>query len=294
LKVKITLIQTSKDFKLLLSDHLHPVRRKSLNSIFLGSLEVRLAKSKREVEAAQRLRYRVFYEEMGAVPDHAVSTSKLDIDKRDPEADHLIVFDRHSSRPPYDGASFAVVGTYRLLQKHHLGTQHSFYTAQEFDISKLLNFPGKIMELGRSCVDAKYRNRVTLQLMWQGIASYIFYHKIDLMFGCASFPSPNPYKFSRSLNYLSTYHKAPAAICPRALPERYFDMNCESTETRRKVEDIQELPPLIKGYLRIGAKVGDGAVIDYQFNTTDVCIIVKTDDLPARYRAHYKRKFKIS
>ena len=294
LKVKIQLIQTSKDFKLVVSDHLYPVRRKSVNSISLGSLEVRLAKSNREIEAAQRLRYRVFYEEMGAVPDHAVSTSKLDVDKRDQEADHLIVFDRHTSGPPDDGISFAVVGTYRLLQRHHLGTQHSFYTAQEFDISKLLDFPGKIMELGRSCVDAKYRNRATLRLMWQGIASYIFYNEIDLMFGCASFPSPNPYKFRRSLNYLSTYHKAPAALCPRALPECYFDMNCESAKPENKAQDIQDLPPLIKGYLRIGAKVGDGAVIDYQFNTTDVCIIVKTGDLPARYRAHYKRKFKIS
>ena len=110
-----------------------------------------------------------------------------------------------------------LVGTYRLLQSHHLGSQHSFYTAQEFDISKLLKFsPGKIMELGRSCVDSKYRNRATLQLMWQGIASYIFCNDIDLMFGCASFPSPDPCKFRRSLEYLSTHHTAPAAICPRA------------------------------------------------------------------------------
>ena len=285
-------MQSRKSFKVPVPNHIYPARRKGIGSTSIGSLEVRLAKNDREIEAAQRLRYRVFYEEMGAVPDHAVSTSKLDIDKRDQEADHLIVFDRHTSGPPYDGISFAVVGTYRLLQRHHLGSQHSFYTAQEFDISKLLNFPGTIMELGRSCVDPNYRNTATLQLMWQGIASYIFCNDIDLLFGCASFPSPDPCKFRRSLDYLSTYHTAPAAICPRALPERYIDMNCKNASPQDVRSAIQELPPLIKGYLRIGAQVGDGAVIDHQFNTTDVCIIVKTDDLPARYSAHYKRKFK--
>ena len=265
-----------------------------MNSISIGNLEVRLAKNELEIEAAQRLRYRVFYEEMGAVPDHAISKSKLDIDIRDQEADHLIVFDQHNHGPFYSGLSSAVVGTYRLLQTHHLGSQHSFYTAQEFDISRLLNFPGKILELGRSCVDVKYRTRATLQLMWQGIASYIFYNDIDLMFGCASFPSPNPYNFRRSLDYLSNYHKAPEAICPCALPGRYIKMNFEGAKPKNKGLAIQELPPLIKGYLRIGAQVGDGAVVDHQFNTTDVCIIVKTDNLPTRYKAHYERKFKIS
>ena len=285
-------MQTSKFFKVPVLNHVYPARRQSIGSISMGSLEVRLAKNDCEIEAAQRLRYKVFYEEMGALPDRVLAKSELDADKHDPRADHLIVFDRHISGSLYDGLSSAVVGTYRLLQSHHLGSQHSFYTAQEFDISKLLNFPGKIMELGRSCVDSKYRNRATLQLMWQGIASYIFCNDIDLMFGCASFPSPYPCKFRRPLDYLSTYHTAPAAICPRALPEYYINMNCKTAAPQDKRSAIQELPPLIKGYLRIGAQVGDGAVIDHQFNTTDVCIIVKTGDLPARYSAHYKRKFK--
>ena len=285
-------MQTTKVFKTPLPSCIYPVRRQSIETISMGSLEVRLAKNDREIEAAQRLRYKVFYEEMGALPDHSLTKSELDADKHDQRADHLIVFDRHIPGSLYGGRSSAVVGTYRLLQTHHLESQHSFYTAQEFDISKLLSFPGKIMELGRSCVDSNYRNRATLQLMWQGIASYIFCNNIDLMFGCASFPSPDPCNFRKSLYYLSTYHTAPAAICPRALPERYIDMNCKNDTPQNKRSAIQELPPLIKGYLRIGAQVGDGAVIDHQFNTTDVCIIVKTDDLPARYKAHYERKFK--
>ena len=166
-------MQTTKAFKTPLPSCIYPVRRQSIETISMGSLEVRLAKNDREIEAAQRLRYKVFYEEMGALPDRVLAKSELDADKHDSRADHLIVFDRHISGSLHDGLSSAVIGTYRLLQSHHLGSQHSFYTAQEFDISKLLNFPGKIMELGRSCVDSKYRNTATLQLMWQGIASYV-------------------------------------------------------------------------------------------------------------------------
>ena len=199
-------MQTNKSFKVPVPNRIYPARRQSIGSISMGSLEVRLAKNDCEIEAAQRLRYKVFYEEMGALPDHVLAKNELDADKHDQRADHLIVFDRHIPGSLYRGLSSAVVGTYRLLQTQHLGSQHSFYTAQEFDISKLLNFPGKIMELGRSCVDSNYRNTATLQLMWQGIASYIFCNDIDLMFGCASFPSPDPCKFRRSLDYLSTYH----------------------------------------------------------------------------------------
>ena len=129
--------------------------------------------------------------------------------------------------------------------------------------------------------------------MWQGIASYMFCNNIELMFGCASFPSRDPNKHRDSLNYLSSYHKAPATICPQALPEHYIDMRGEPSKIKNKRSIIFGLPPLIKGYLRIGAWVGDGAVIDRQFNTTDVCIIVKTKELPGRYRSHYGRKFNI-
>ena len=129
--------------------------------------------------------------------------------------------------------------------------------------------------------------------MWQGIASYMFCNNIELMFGCASFPSRDPNKHRDALNYLSSYHKAPSAICPQALADHYIDMRSEPNEIKNKRSIIFGLPPLIKGYLRIGAWVGDGAVIDHQFNTTDVCIIVKTKELPVRYRSHYGRKFNI-
>ena len=287
----MSMMQSTDRLKPGTSSYISAVRTRGIEPISTRNLELRLAKNKQEIEAAQRLRYRVFYEEMGALPNDKILKNKLDFDELDEEADHLIVFDRDHADPLYNGCSFAVVGTYRLLQKHHLSNQHSFYTAREFDISRLLNFPGNLLELGRSCVDPKYRNKAILQLMWQGIASYMFCNNIELMFGCASFPSRHLNKHRDALNYLNTYHKAPSAICAQALPERYIDMRGEPSEIKNKKSIIFGLPPLIKGYLRIGAWVGDGAVIDHQFNTTDVCIIVKTDELPIRYRSHYGRKF---
>ncbi|MEC9100298.1 MAG: GNAT family N-acyltransferase [Pseudomonadota bacterium] len=289
----MSMIQATDGLKSGRSNYISAVQTRGIEPISTGNLELRLAKTKQEIEAAQRLRYRVFYEEMGALPDDRILKNKLDFDELDEEADHLIVFDKGLPEPLYNGCSSAVVGTYRLLQKHHLSNQRSFYTAREFDISTLLNFPGNLLELGRSCVDAKYRNKAILQLMWQGIASYMFCNNIELMFGCASFPSRDPNKHRDALNYLSSYHKAPSAICPQALPEHYIDMRGEPSEIKNKRSIIFGLPPLIKGYLRIGAWVGDGAVIDHQFNTTDVCIIVKTNELPDRYRSHYGRKFNI-
>ena len=162
--------------------------RSSIQPIIYGNLELKLAQDPYEIEAAQKLRYRVFYEEMGANPSPQVKRLRLDHDEFDGAADHLLVIDRRLRNNFNGRGSHPVIGTYRLLQRSHLGPSKNFYTANEFDISKILSFPGKISELGRSCVDINYRNRVTLQLLWQGIAAYVFSHKIDLMFGCASFP----------------------------------------------------------------------------------------------------------
>ena len=259
--------------------------------IIVGNLELKLAKNSYDIEAAQKLRYRVFYEEMGANPSPQVKRLRLDHDEFDDGADHLLVTDRRLRNNLSGGGRHPVIGTYRLLQRAHLDPSQSFYTANEFDISKILSFPGKILELGRSCVDINYRNRVTLQLLWQGIAAYVFSHKIDLMFGCASFPGTQPEIHQPALAYLRSQHQAPQIIRPSALPKKYIDMASKHEAIGDEVIKINNLPPLIKGYIRVGGQVGDGAVIDSQFNTTDVCVIVKTESLPTRYRRHYQRSF---
>ena len=259
--------------------------------IIFGNLELKLAKNSYDIEAAQKLRYRVFYEEMGANPSPQVKRLRLDHDEFDDGADHLLVTDRRLRNNLSGGGRHPVIGTYRLLQRAHLDPSQSFYTANEFDISKILSFPGNILELGRSCVDINYRNRVTLQLLWQGIAAYVFSHKIDLMFGCASFPGTQPEIHQPALAYLRSQHQAPQIIRPSALPKKYIDMASKHEAIGDEVIKINNLPPLIKGYIRVGGQVGDGAVIDSQFNTTDVCVVVKTESLPARYRRHYQRPF---
>lgn len=252
-----------------------------------GNLGVRIATTKLELEAAQTLRYRVFYNEMGAVPNAEAKLSHRDIDRYDAVADHLLVID-HAIGPGPEG----VVATYRLIRQTAAAQIGQFYSADEYDIASMLSFPGPILELGRSCVHQDYRGRAAMQLLWRGIAAYVFLHRIDLMFGCASLPGTNPDALSAELTYLYHNHLAPPAIRPRALPDRFVEMRRMDPSTMDTRRVIAGLPPLIKGYLRLGGFVGDGAVIDTQFNTTDVAVVVKTDLVTDKYYRHYERQLR--
>jgi putative hemolysin len=249
-----------------------------------GNLGLRLAESAAEVDAAQALRFRVFYEEMGARADAATTAAQRDADAFDAVADHLLVLDHDLGDGPE-----AVVGTYRLIRRAGAAKLGRFYSESEYDISLLLAFAGEVMELGRSCVAAPYRTRGTLQLLWRGIAAFVYQYRIDLMFGCASLPGTDLDALAPRLSYLHANHLAPPALRPRALASRHVPMDrmpLGAVETRAALND---LPPLIKGYLRLGGFVGDGAVIDAQFNTTDVCVVVKTDLITDKYAKHYER-----
>ena len=250
-----------------------------------GTLAVRLAERPSEVAASQALRYRVFYEEMGAEPTPEMALARRDFDRFDDVADHLLVIDHARGTGPQ-----SVIGTYRLIRRSAAKRVGRFYSAEEYDISTMVAYPGEILELGRSCVDASARNRPTMQLLWRGIAAYVFRHQIDLMFGCASLPGTDPEALAVPLSYLYNHHLAPPALRPRALPARYVDMSRLPTNRIEPAKALAELPPLIKGYLRLGGFVGDGAVIDRQFNTTDVSIVVKTDLITDKYYRHYERQ----
>lgn len=246
-----------------------------------GNQIIRLATSANELDAAQALRYRVFYDEMGARPLPEMAATQRDFDHYDAACDHLIVVDQER---PYETQ---VVGTYRIMRREHARAAGGFYSSGEYDISNLTSAPGTIMELGRSCVDAAYRDRATLNLLWRGIAEYLNTHDIDMMFGCASLHGTDPDKLAMQLSYLYHYHLAPEHLRARALPERFVNMNLMPKEAIDPKRALASLPPLLKGYLRVGAYVGDGAVVDHQFNTTDVCIIVKTDQIAGRYTRHF-------
>ncbi len=249
-----------------------------------GNLGLRLAESAAEVEAAQALRYRVFYEEMGARADAATAAMRRDADEFDAVADHLLVLDHDLGNGPE-----AVVGTYRMIRRAGAQRLGHFYSESEYDVSMLVAWPGEVLELGRSCVAAPYRTRGTLQLLWRGIAAFVFRHRIDLMFGCASLPGTDPDTLAPLLSYLHANHLAPPALRPRALAARHVAMDRIALDAAASKAALIALPPLIKGYLRLGGFVGDGAVIDQQFNTTDVCIVVKTALVTEKYYRHYER-----
>ena len=253
--------------------------------IELGNLVARLAETDAEIEAAQSLRYRVFYEEMSAIPSDEVKAARRDFDRFDEICDHLLVIDTQRSDLPG-----GVVGTYRLLRSSVAEQNGGFYSSDEYDISRIAGQDAETLELGRSCVEEEYRNRPTMQLLWQSIAQYVFHYDIATMFGCASMPGTEPDDLALPLSYLYHYHLAPPALRPKALAERYVDMQILPQGDIDQRKALVQLPPLIKGYLRLGGFVGDGAVIDHQFNTTDVSIVVKTDLVTEKYIKHYERQ----
>lgn len=261
--------------------------RNRIVDIRSGPLQVRLAETAADIDAVQALRYRIFYESLGARPLPEMLLRQRDFDRFDNDCDHLLVLDRGNGR-----SSNPVVGTYRLLRRDAARRLGGFYSADEYDIAPLVAHDGEILELGRSCVDAAYRQRPAIQLLWNGIAAYVFHHDITLMFGCASLPGTDADALATPLSYLHYYHLAPSALRPRALNDRYVDMRRLSIGAIDRGRALAGLPPLIKGYLRLGGFVGDGAVIDEQFNTTDICILVKTNLVTAKYSRHYERKCK--
>ncbi|KQP10013.1 hemolysin [Methylobacterium sp. Leaf99] len=256
----------------------------------IGNLEVRLATSVSEIRRAQRLRYRVFFEEMQAVATGLSLLSRRDIDAYDTVCDHLLVIDHAATdETPFRRPRPKVVGTYRLLRQDTADRHFGFYTAGEYDIAPLLAaHPGKrFLELGRSCVLKPYRTKRTVELLWAGIWAYVQHHRIDAMLGCASLEGTDPERLALPLSFLHHHARAPEGWGARALPGRYVAMDRLAREAVDPKAALQALPPLIKGYLRVGATFGDGAVVDRQFGTTDVFVVLPVSAIAARYIDHF-------
>jgi L-ornithine Nalpha-acyltransferase len=251
----------------------------------LGTLEVRLARNAGEVRASQAMRYRIFVEEMKArLPSEAMRL-KLDFDAFDDICDHLLVLDRAIEGDPED----QIVGTYRLLRHEVALANSGFYSASEFAIGALLErHPEKrFMELGRSCVLPDYRTKRTVELLWQGNWAYSLRYNIDALFGCASFPGIQPEKHALALSFLAQNASAKDEWAVEALPELFCTMDLMPSEIVDARRAVASMPPLVKGYLRIGAMVGTGAVIDHAFNTTDVLIVLPLSSLSGRFLNYY-------
>ena len=240
-------------------------------------IEVSLARSPGDVAAAQRLRYEVFARERGA----RLGAGGHDADEFDAIMDHLVVRDR--------GAGGRVVGTYRLLRQDRLRGEARFYSSHEFDLAPLLASGRRLLELGRSCVLREYRSLPVLQKLWQAIAAYVAEHRVELMFGCASLRGTDPGALREQLSYLRHWHLAPPALRPRALAGQRARLELLPKEGIDPVRALRSLEPIVRGYLRAGAWIGEGAWIDEGFNSTDVCIVMPTARLRSRHRGHFER-----
>lgn len=249
----------------------------------LEQIEVRLARTPDELAQAQRLRYEVFYEECGAQPDAGMLRSRLDADRYDGLMDHLLVIDHARSR-----AQGQVVGNYRLLPGDRLAPGEAFYSSLEFDLAPLLVSGMRLLELGRSCVMRQYRALPVLQMLWRGIAEYGAERRIELLFGCASLRESPHRSIEAQLALLHHAHLAPAALRPVALAGRRVEPCPMPGQPGDAKRSQRALEPLVRGYLSAGAWIGDGGWRDDAFDCVDVCIVMPTSKLAARYQRHFR------
>lgn len=243
-------------------------------------IQVRLARDDNDLRAAQRLRHQVFVQEMGA---HDGPGTGLETDRFDRHCDHLVLVDQR--RNPVDQDH--VVGVYRMLGRDAAVRAGGFYSEQEYDLSPLVNSGRTILELGRSCVHADYRNGLALYRLWHGLGAYVERRGVDLLFGVASFPGIQPAAHAHALSFLHQNHLAPADIRVQSRAQGGGSGGLLPPEAIDKRAAVLGMPALIKAYLRIGGYVGQGYFVDHSFNTTDVCLLLDTTRMSSRQRHQY-------
>jgi L-ornithine Nalpha-acyltransferase len=245
---------------------------------------LKLAETEAEIFAAQRLRFRVFVTEMGARANASDAHLGLERDAFDPFFDHLILID---GEIPDDREN--VIGVYRLMRSEVAASGRGYYGASEYDLSKISACGRKAVELGRSCVDARYRGGIAMHLLWNGLADYVLSREIEIMFGVASFPGTEVAPIAQALSFLHHFHLAPEPLRVSVHPAHARAMDILSRDDVDPHQAKRQIPPLIQAYLRLGGFVGDGAYIDRMFNTVDVCLLMDTRQMSQRHRAYYQK-----
>lgn len=241
-----------------------------------SGFSVTIVQTADEIRAAQALRYDVFVRELGgggAMVDHA---SGLEIDRFDPFADHMLVRDE---------ATGTVVGVYRLLRSEQAALAGGFYSEGEYDLSALKTSGRRLLELGRSCLHKDYRGGMAMFHLWSALSGYVADHGVEILFGTASFHGTDVHALAQPLSLLHHSHLAPDDLRVRSTEFQTMDLIATAELDRRKA--MVEVPALIKAYLRLGGFVGEGAYVDHDFNTTDVCLILDTARMNDRQRRIY-------
>jgi putative hemolysin len=247
---------------------------------------VKLAETEAERAGAQRLRYRVFVEEMGARASPEERAARREWDDFDPFFDHLVLESLDAGiADPLD----RVVGVYRLMRGEVAAAGPGFYGAGEYDLTPIAASGRASVELGRSCVAREHRGGPGMHLLWNGLAAYVLERDIELLFGVASFHGTDPAPLAEALSFLHYEHLAPPDLRVRARPEHYLEMNLMPRADIDPERALRSIPPLIKAYLRLGGFVGEGGYVDEDFNTIDVCVVMDTGRMTERYLQFYQR-----
>jgi len=246
-------------------------------------LETRLASNEADILAAQRLRYRVFVQELGGDGPLVDHDRQFERDVFDAHVDTLVLVDRRRDARALDH----VVGVYRLLSGGAAARFGRFYSEAEYDLTPLRSSGRRLLELGRSCVARDYRGGLALHHLWNGLAIYVARHRIELLFGVASFHGTDPEALAQPLSCLHHWHLAPPALRVRARDAVFREMALVAPGDIDRLAAMRAMPSLIKAYLRIGGCVGEGAFVDTAFNTTDVCLVLDTARMSARQRRLY-------
>lgn len=247
---------------------------------------LRLARDDRDLMAAQRLRYRVFVQELGAEGPLVDHDRQLEMDDFDPHFDHLLLIDTRRDAAELED----VVGAYRLLPSDQMSKAGRFYSEAEYDLAPLKASGRKLVELGRSCVHPAYRGGSAMLLLWNALADYVLEREIEILFGVASFPGTDVAALAQPLSYLAHHHLAPEALRVRALPPHAVAMDIIPPKALDRRAALAGTPALIRAYLRLGGFVGQGAFVDHAFNTTDVCLVLDTARMSGRHRDFWIRK----
>ena len=247
---------------------------------------LRLAQDARDLRAAQRLRYEVFVQELGATAALVDHQARLERDEFDPYFDHLLLIDPQRSAEDLQD----VVGVYRLFPSDRLAVTGRFYSEAEFDLSALKASGRKLLELGRSCVHPDYRGGTAMLLLWNALADYVLEQEIEVLFGAASFHGTDMAALAQPLAYLQHFHLAPPELRVSARPAQAADLPAIPPDRLDRRAAMLATPALIKAYLRLGGYVGQGAWVDHAFNTTDVCLVMDTAQMSAKHRDFYIRK----
>ncbi|MFN4156498.1 MAG: GNAT family N-acetyltransferase [Paracoccaceae bacterium] len=248
--------------------------------------EARLATGQADICSALRLRYRVFVEELGADGPGVDHVARIEQDEFDAAFDHLVLVDRTVD----PGQGDHVVGVYRLLPCDRMRLIGRFYSEGEFDLTSLKTSGRRLLELGRSCIHADHRGGTGMFHLWNALARYVLDREIEILFGAASFPGTDLQALAGPLSLLHHAHLAPPALRVRALGEGTRQMHLLPAAEVNRREALAVTPALIKAYLRLGGFVGEGVFVDHAFNTTDVCLVMDTNNMSAKHKDFYVRK----